>query len=657
MAIYASVESLADNRLCGLGSWRPKSVQSWATPKVFIFIFGLLGIIMGAPYTYMVASLTTLERRYGISSLVMGFILTGDDFAGLIFRPFIGYYAHRLHRPRFIGYATLIMAAGCFIGTLPYFVYGSGFSQKHTINSDTNKSSVVEFCDALDDMINGTKCDHNVGSTGATNEVAFVPVLFLWLSTFFIGLGSTTYYIIGIPFIDDSVKKKESPIYFALLIALRMLGPASAKLLSSLVLLVYENPFYDTGITDLKDPRWVGAWWVGFIVIGFALIITCLPMFMFPAELQTQNITSNDNHEDNNKQKQIHNDNVKQKQQAKTLKEKQLLEMGVLKRILRLMKNPIFLCVTIGGGIRIFGVAGFGTFKGKYIESMYKKSASMANLVSGLVGIVPSVIGIILGGAIITFLTPGPGVLTTYVTFVELFGSVGYLAAMWLGCPQTQYSALPGSTSTINYIGNTNYSSCLSNCACTGQTFHPICGPDNYTNYFSPCFAGCPSDSLIKMTNSSKKLYSGCECIGGEATDGYCDANCGSNFEIYLTVFSVAHIIGRIASIGNMFIGLRIVDPVDKSFAWAVSGTFYSLFVFIPYPMVYGAIANSACMVWETKCGQTGNCQIYDSEKLKNRLLGTTVGLILIGFIFDLIVIILSSRIKHLYDDEEEDEQ
>ena len=75
---------------------------------------------------------------------------------------------------------------------------------------------------------------------------------------------------------------------------------------------------------------------------------------------------------------------------------------------------------------------------------------------------------------------------------------------------------------------------------------------------------------------------------------------------------------------------------------------------FIPYPLVYGAVTDSACLIWEEKCGHRGNCWFYDSNKFRNLLHGLTLGLYLTGSFFDFIVVILSNRIKNFYDDEEE---
>ena len=49
----------------------------------------------------------------------------------------------------------------------------------------------------------------------------------------------------------------------------------------------------------------------------------------------------------------------------------------------RLATNPIYMCNVISNDLRLFAVMGYITFKPKYIESEYKKSASAANLFSG----------------------------------------------------------------------------------------------------------------------------------------------------------------------------------------------------------------------------------------------------------------------------------
>ena len=89
---------------------------------------------------------------------------------------------------------------------------------------------------------------------------------------------------LGIPYIDDNVASKQSPMYMAITIGVRILGPASGLLVGSLCTRWYVNfsqPNFDAG-----DPRWVGAWWLGPVCIGTLMMLSSIAMFSFPKELR-----------------------------------------------------------------------------------------------------------------------------------------------------------------------------------------------------------------------------------------------------------------------------------------------------------------------------------------------------------------------------------
>ncbi|CAG2176057.1 unnamed protein product [Oppiella nova] len=212
------------------------------------------------------------------------------------------------------------------------------------------------------------------------------------------GIGESSVYYVGIPFLDDSVDKKSSPMYIM-----------------------------ETGITDQRDPRWIGAWWLGFVILGTLICICALPMLLFPAEFKNKSVVNSET------------DKISQF----TTKTHKKQELSLSKRLLRLAKNPIYVSYTLGSIFHWFAVLGFYTFKPKYLESQYKKSASTANLLSGIVGTIPAAIGFLLGGAYLTFLQPGPRQLTSFITIVEILGTMGYVSAFFLGCPPTPFAALP----------------------------------------------------------------------------------------------------------------------------------------------------------------------------------------------------------------------
>ena len=61
-------------------------------------------------------------------------------------------------------------------------------------------------------------------------------------------------------------------------------------------------------------------------------------------------------------------------------------------------------------------------------------------LIPGLIGIVPAATGIFLGGLFIRQFQPGPRTLTSFITIVEIFGATGLFAALFLGCPVSEFS-------------------------------------------------------------------------------------------------------------------------------------------------------------------------------------------------------------------------
>ena len=81
------------------------------------------------------------------------------------------------------------------------------------------------------------------------------------------------------------------------------------------------------------------------------------------------------------------------------------------------------------------------------------------------------------------------------------------------------------------------------------------------------------------------------------------------------------------------------------------------MIAFIPYPLIFGAITDSACMVWEKACGKKGNCWLYDQDKFRYYLHGSAFAFMMVGTCLDIGVIALSSRLKNFYDEDEEKEQ
>lgn len=62
------------------------------------------------------------------------------------------------------------------------------------------------------------------------------------------------------------------------------MGPAVGFVLAYICLNVYIDPA-KTPVISKKDPRWLGAWWLGWILLGTIMFLFALLMAMFPQHL------------------------------------------------------------------------------------------------------------------------------------------------------------------------------------------------------------------------------------------------------------------------------------------------------------------------------------------------------------------------------------
>lgn len=65
-------------------------------------LFGIAGSFIGMAFSYFNGTITTLEKRYKIPTKTSGIISVGNDISTTLTCAFLGYYAGRGHRPRYI---------------------------------------------------------------------------------------------------------------------------------------------------------------------------------------------------------------------------------------------------------------------------------------------------------------------------------------------------------------------------------------------------------------------------------------------------------------------------------------------------------------------------------------------------------------------------
>ncbi|KAI1305991.1 Solute carrier organic anion transporter family member 3A1 [Halotydeus destructor] len=605
---------------CGFGSWKPDCLQKFANPVVFLILYSIVGVIHGAAYSHLVGSTSTLEKRYGYTTAMSGLIHIADNISAAILSPFMGFAGRYFSRTKIIGSGMIFMSFSCWFTALPFFIYGpiKDWSGRQTLPNETN-SHAYQYCDATNQL-----CDTEQSAT------IWPAYAILWIGGFVDGIGYTSLHCLGGPYVDDNVNKKNAPVAHAILATIKLLGPAMGFLLTSACLSWYEDPLYEPEFGQ-TDPRWIGAWWLGYAVIGTLLFFAALPIFLFPGNLQPK----------------------RKRRESLVITKPASTKQDMVDTYKRLFTNPVFMFDMCGMLCRQIGARGFSVTQPRYFESQFRKTASEASLLSGTTVNLAQVVGIMGGGLVIRWLKPGPRALTTFIMVSELIANAGMTAGLFLGCPDIKFHGLDPVTKSIDFDV-----ACNADCQCSRSVLQPVCSADGVTNYFSPCFAGC---SLNDTYNSEGQTYiSKCTCdigldLNKPVTSGWCPIDCGNTFYYYVAILTIGKLIGATSITANTVVGFRCVEDRDKAVASGLRGFGFHLFTASMFNLVFGGIADAACLIWGQTCGKKGNCWLYDNERFRYYLHGSATAFMFIGSLADILVIYYSSRMTNIYGEDEED--
>jgi hypothetical protein len=79
---------LTDETTCGIGCCKGKLLQRFANKKAYVILYGILGCIFSASYSYFNGTITTLEKRFKIPSKTTGTLFIFLRLEVLDFLPF-----------------------------------------------------------------------------------------------------------------------------------------------------------------------------------------------------------------------------------------------------------------------------------------------------------------------------------------------------------------------------------------------------------------------------------------------------------------------------------------------------------------------------------------------------------------------------------------
>lgn len=153
---------------------------------------------------FQVSVLTTLERRFNLQSADVGVIASSFEIGNLVLILFVSYFGAKAHRPRLIGCGGIIMALGAFLSALPEFL-----TNRYEIGETWRIDAGWDVCSNLSSR--EAQLDEEMGCANKHNTN--MMYLLLIGAQVLLGIGATPVQPLGVSYIDDHVKKKDSSLY------------------------------------------------------------------------------------------------------------------------------------------------------------------------------------------------------------------------------------------------------------------------------------------------------------------------------------------------------------------------------------------------------------------------------------------------------------
>ncbi|NWY65133.1 SO4C1 protein, partial [Erithacus rubecula] len=608
---------------CGWGPCTPRVLQLCNSSEGYLAAYSLLAIFQGIVVNGLInISISTIEKRYELNSSLTGLISASYDIAFCILSLFVSYFGERGHKPRWLAFSAFMLGVGSLVFSLPHFC--SGKYQYGGKIEDTCPTAETTFANAT--------CSASTDSSLHKYLYVFI------LGQLLLGVGGTPLYTLGTAFIDDSVPKHKASLYIGIGYAMSLLGPAIGYVLGGQLLkvnLLYLN-YFSSSKVDQDDPRWLGAWWIGFLACFFAVWLLIIPFSCFPrhlpgtAEIQAEKIS--ETHDDGS-QVLVQMNNIGQ-----SFKDFPMA-------LLILLRNPVLMSLIIASSSEALVATGFATFLPKFIENQFGKSSSFSATLGGLVLIPAAALGQLISGILVSkrkMDCKGIMKFTIRTYSAALILNTVFLFAKCGNEPFAGVSETYNGTGTLHNLT----APCNANCRCLRSMYYPICGRDE-VQYFSPCFAGCASYHF----NNMKKIYHNCSCIGKpkrengledflhEAVAGKCPTQC-KFLPLFLAFFFFAVVFTFMATTPTTVAILRCVPDKQRSFALGVQLVFLRLLGTIPGPILFGVAIDSSCTLWDiNECEVKGACWVYDNERMAYLLMGISAACKIITIIFAIMAV------------------
>uniref|UniRef100_H3CAN1 Solute carrier organic anion transporter family member n=1 Tax=Tetraodon nigroviridis TaxID=99883 RepID=H3CAN1_TETNG len=611
-------------------SVEPKKTREACCSKLKLFLVSLAFVFFAKALcgAYMKSSITQIERRFDIPSSLIGVIDGSFEMGNLLVIAFVSYFGAKLHRPRLIAIGCLVMAAGTYLTALPHFLQGH-YKYETSVSHSTvvNSSEKILPCHS-NHSLHEAEMTASEDQSACEKEAGSSLWIYVFVGNMLRGIGETPIMPLGISYLDDFSREENAPFYLACIHTVGILGPMFGFMLGSFLSKIYVDIGFvdlDTITINYKDSRWVGAWWMGFIVNGTVILLSCIPFWFLPRSLPKQGQEDSQGKEEN----QDHGGKEKQP----TFQE---LAKDFVPSLRRLFSNSVYSLMVLTYLVLVNGFIGMITFKPKFLEQIYGQSASKAIFLIGILNLPAVALGIITGGFILKRFKLG----VIGAARVSVFASLGsfclLIAQVFIRCDVAEVAGLTATyqgAPHVSYDHQTLLSQCNMGCSCSAKQWDPVCAYNGMT-YASPCLAGCQTSTGF----GKEMVFHNCTCVGDRMTPGtnmsavlgQCPrkSDCDDVFKVYMALSVLGSFISACGSTPGYIVLLRSIHKDLKSLALGMQTLIVRTLGGIPPPIYFGALIDRTCLKWGTKqCGGRGACRLYDADAFRWTFMGLISGL------------------------------
>ncbi|CAH2278559.1 solute carrier organic anion transporter family member 1A2 [Pelobates cultripes] len=576
--------------------------------RMFLLALSYSYVTKSLALSYSRSMITQIERRFNIPSSLVGVIDGSFDIGNLLVIALVSYFGAKFHRPRVIAVGCLVMFLGSCVTALPHFIMRR-YQYEKAVSLSSNLTSQEELC-----LLNHTQ-DTEL-SEGCKSGSETYMWMFVLVGNILQGIGETPVEPLGLSYVDDYAKAENSPFYIGIIQTVSIAGP----FLGSLMAAFFAQIFVDIGFINLDsvtigltDTRWVGAWWLGFLVSAVLNLLAAIPFCFFPKSLPKEG------EEGQPKVEEVLEPLQDETNEPSANTDSKMLEfLQFLKNLCRNKVYMLFLVVTI---IQFSGFIGFISFMPKYIEQQYGKSASEAIFLITVYNLPVICIGYFLGGyfmkkfKVTTFLAAKIGFSSSVTEYLIYFSA---FAMICKNLPVAGLTVTYDGTEQISYLDNLT-ADCNAHCDCPTDIWDPVCG-DNGLSYISACLAGCDS-----ATGSGQNtVFQNCSCVSGSvfasnatAVPGQCprEERCDTMLLYFLIMSLVCCLIYSFGAMPGYMVLIRSLTREEKAFGLGLHLLATRALGGIPSPIYYGALIDTTCLKWgTTSCGEPGACRMYDAD-------------------------------------------